>query len=154
MSGSGEEMNWQLAHDSLTFSKPETCNALTHPEGEENYQISCYEDFVQAKHPKLEGETEEQAKERCESIYSMRAKFAAAGGAGSKFRSLQEKMLKALNLPKGAREELGIIDECMEPVEEEPPTFKQAEEGSDDEETVAERARQLAEKKMRYKLFN
>ena len=54
----------------------------------------------------------------------MRSKFAAPGGAGSKFRSLQEKMLKALNLPKGAREELGITDDCMEPVEEEPQTFK------------------------------
>jgi hypothetical protein len=63
-------------------------------------------------------------KERCDSIYIMRSKFAAPGGAGSKFRSLQEKMLKALNLPKGAREELGITDDCMEPVEEEPQTFK------------------------------
>jgi hypothetical protein len=59
MSGSGEEVNWQMAHDSLTFSKPETPNTLTHPEGDEEYKIRCYEDFVQAKNPKREDETED-----------------------------------------------------------------------------------------------
>ena len=48
-----------MAHDSLTFSKPETPNTLTHPEGDEEYQIRCYEDFVQAKNPKREDETED-----------------------------------------------------------------------------------------------
>ena len=68
--------------------KPEAPNALTHPDDEEEYTISCYEDFVQAKHPKSDDLTDEQKQERNESILSMRSKFAAAGGAGSKFRSL------------------------------------------------------------------
>ena len=32
--------------------------------------------------------------------------FAKPGGAGQKFKNQQEKMFKALNLPKGAKEEL------------------------------------------------
>jgi len=43
----------------LTFSKPENPNALTHPEGDEEYSICCYEDFVQAKNPKSEEMTAE-----------------------------------------------------------------------------------------------
>jgi hypothetical protein len=71
----------------LTFSKPENPNALSHPEGDEEYSICCYEDFVQAKNPKSEEMTAEKIQERDETIFTMRSKFAAAGGAGSKFRS-------------------------------------------------------------------
>jgi hypothetical protein len=60
-------------------------------------------------------------------------------------------MLKSLNLPKGAREELGMTGDCMEPVEEE--DQKKNGEDSDDEATIAARASDLADKKMRYKLF-
>ena len=63
----------------------------------------------------------------------MRVKFAAQGGAGSKFRSQQEKLIKTLTLPKGAKEELGITgDEGMPPAEESK-TEQQREEEEDDE---------------------
>lgn len=38
----------------------------------------------------------------------LQAQFARPGGPGAKFKNQLEKMIKALTLPKGAREELGI----------------------------------------------
>lgn len=41
----------------------------------------------------------------------MQSNFAKAGGPGAKFKNQQEKILKTLTLPKGAKEELGITGE-------------------------------------------
>jgi hypothetical protein len=38
----------------------------------------------------------------------MYVKFTLPGGPGSKFKSTYEKMMKNLQLPKGAKEELGL----------------------------------------------
>jgi len=43
--------------------------------------------------------------------------FARPGGPGAKFKNQQEKMFKALSLPKGAREELGIGEDGSMPQE-------------------------------------
>ena len=45
--------------------------------------------------------------------------FARPGGPGAKFKNQLEKMFKALTLPKGAREELGIGEDGTMPEEEE-----------------------------------
>ena len=43
--------------------------------------------------------------------------FAKPGGPGTKFKNAQDKMFKALSLPKGAREELGIGEDGTMPPE-------------------------------------
>jgi hypothetical protein len=53
--------------------------------------------------------------------------FAKAGGAGAKFKNLQEKMLKALNLPKGAKEELNYPHELIEKIQNGAPLFEEEE---------------------------
>jgi len=39
--------------------------------------------------------------------------FAKQGGAGAKFKAHVEKLTKCLNLPKGAREDLGMGEEGL-----------------------------------------
>jgi len=46
------------------------------------------------------------------------SQFAKPGGPGAKFKNTLEKMLKALTLPKGAREELGIGEDMIMHVED------------------------------------
>ena len=41
----------------------------------------------------------------------LQTEFAKPGGPGAKFKNQQEKLLKTLSLPKGAKEELGITGE-------------------------------------------
>ena len=41
----------------------------------------------------------------------LQSSFAKPGGPGAKFKNQQEKLLKTLTLPKGAKEELGITGE-------------------------------------------
>lgn len=79
-----------------------------------------YEDFLQAKFQATENLSGAEATDLKTTLKEMRAKFAASGGLGSKFRFQQDKMLKQLLLPKGAREELGIVgDTGMEPPKQE-----------------------------------
>lgn len=90
MFGSGETATWQLAHDQLNFCKPEHVNSLPAlPEGTQpsDYTISTYEDFIQQKIPK-------DAADRADTIKGLRAKFAAQGGPGAKFRVPQDKLFK------------------------------------------------------------
>ena len=83
--------------------------------------------------------------------------FARPGGPGAKFKNQLEKMFKALSLPKGAREELGINDDGTMPNDED----EDEEEKKDNEEEddvdpakAAEQARLKFERKMNYKLYN
>lgn len=74
-------------------------------------------DYIDCHNPKLNSDAsgDEQA-ERNEMRKGLIAKFSQAGGLGSKFRNTHDKMLKQLSLPKGAKEELGIVgDNGMEP---------------------------------------
>jgi hypothetical protein len=59
----------------------------------------------------------------------MQANFAKPGNPGAKFKNQLEKIIKCINLPKAARDELGIGDDGLMPPE---PEGKAA--GSEDEE--------------------
>ena len=82
--------------------------------------------------------------------------FARPGGPGAKFKNQLEKMFKALTLPKGAREELGIAEDGTMPAEEDEEEEKgEGEEEEDiDPAKAAEQARLKAERKMNNTLFN
>ena len=67
----------------------------------EPVQLKSYMEWLYESYPLSEN------KEQNSAIHVDRIlSFARPGGAGAKFKNLQEKMLKALNLPKGAKEEL------------------------------------------------
>ena len=128
----------------MTFNKPEAANAVPAlPEGVtiDDCKICCYDEFLLEKVPK-------GTPDRDETLKTMRSKFAAAGGPGAKFRVQQDKLFKQLLLPKGAREELGIVGDAMEPPGEDDHV-----DSDDDEEK--QKARQAArhDKEMTYKLF-
>lgn len=79
-----------MAHDQLSFVKPVLANALPAlPEGTttDDYQLCTYDEFLNEKISKDD-------KDRDETLKTMRAKFAAAGGPGAKFRVPQDKLFK------------------------------------------------------------
>lgn len=124
------------------------------PEADGDFTVCSYEDFLCKQHPRNKEASDEEKKEYNTKMAVLRAKFAAAGGAGSKFRSTQDKMLKSLSLPKGAREELGIQgDGGMPPLAEEPKKNEDAED-SDTDDMIAEKARLRREAVMLHRLFN
>lgn len=53
-----------------------------------------------------------------EARYKLISQFARPGGPGAKFKNQLEKMFKALTLPKGAREELGIGEDGSMPADD------------------------------------
>ena len=75
----------------------------------------CYNDYLDQIHPrqKLEDGTYDPAIEEKRS--KLQQSFARPGGPGAKFKNTLEKMFKALTLPKGAREELGIAEDGTMP---------------------------------------
>ena len=83
----------------------------------------------------------------------MIARFAQAGGLGSKFKNTSEKLLKNLALPKGAKEELGIVgDNGMEPEQEQNQTAQDPDH-SEDEDTRRENERKAFDKRMLRELY-
>jgi hypothetical protein len=142
---------WELAHDQLTFSEPESCNMLASlpalEEGQES-KIATYQDWMDAQFPSLAGSaTDEERAERDELRRSMQMKFAQPGGQGTKFKNTFEKMCKAVLLPKGAKDELGITGDQMDPAEPEPADEDRPEgEESEDEAAADERRRKIFEK--------
>jgi len=60
--------------------------------------------------------------------------FARPGGPGAKFKNTQEKMLKALNLPKGAKEELNYSAEIVEKIQKGEPLWEEPNEGHEEDE--------------------
>lgn len=89
----------------------------------------------------------------------MQAAFARPGGPGAKFKNQQEKLLKTLGLPKGAKEELGISGEdgtlkVEESEQEEEKKDKDGEESEElDPKAKAELEAKKYEKKMNAILF-
>ena len=60
------ETHWNLVHDQLTFTKPENPSMLANiPEGENEDNITTYQEFIDTKHPrqKLEDGTYDPAVE-------------------------------------------------------------------------------------------
>lgn len=93
---------------------------------------------------------------RRETRKDLQQRFARPGGPGAKFKNQFDKMQKALTLPKGAREELGIGEDgtLVYEEEEEEEQKKPTEEDDDvDPVKVAEQARLKAERKMNAALF-
>ena len=126
------ETFWHLVHDQLTYDKPEHPNHLNNvPEGEEEGVIMCYQDYLNEILPrqKLEDGTYEPTIEEKRS--KLQQSFARPGGPGAKFKNTLEKMIKALTLPKGAREELGISEDGTMPEFEDD---QEEQKGEDDQE--------------------
>lgn len=87
----------------------------------------------------------------------MQKKFAAPGGQGAKFKNTYEKMIKSLNLPKGAKDELGITGEQgMAPEDAEATEVAKNEDPdqSEDDAVVEERRRKIFEKQMLRELYS
>lgn len=134
---------WELAHDQLTFSKPDSLNLLANLPSTDakDVQIATYMDYIDAAYPNLVGtESSEEKAEREEIRKKLRIKFSQPGGAGSKFKNTYEKIIKQLALPKGAKDELGISGENgMEPEMEIPASKGQDGDQSEDEDKKKER---------------
>jgi len=79
--------------------------------------------------------------------------FAKPGGVGQKFKNTQEKMFKALNLPKGAKEELNYPPDVAEkvlnglPLWDETVATQDVDEDAeiDDEQRAKDKANQLTD---------
>lgn len=61
----------------------------------------------------------------------LQANFAKPGNPGAKFKNALEKIIKCINLPKAARDELGIGDDGMMPAEPEAKAANSEEEDLD-----------------------
>ena len=85
--------NWQLAHDALSWAKPEVAG-----DGDQ-FKLKTYEEYLNETYPLNVGDhVEANAKTQKERTLA----FAMAGGPGQKFKKTQEKMLACLELPKAA----------------------------------------------------
>jgi len=103
--------NWHLAFDQLSWDKP--ANAPIDKETGSAIDLRSYDDYLNEAFPIMEGGNIVQNK----NIHIDRLlSFARPGGPAAKFKNIQEKMLKALNLPKGAKEELNYAIELIEKI--------------------------------------
>ena len=101
---------WTVVHDQLSWSRP---TIVTSSEIENVDELVDYWTYLHEAYP-IEGDKAEQNK----AIIDDRVlSFAEKGALGGKFKSARERMLKALNLPKGAKEELNyppsVVDKVM-----------------------------------------
>lgn len=148
---------WELVHDQLSYCKPETPNLLANLAATDaETKIVSYREYIDTAFQPLVGAESETDKAEREDVRSkMQSKFAQPGGAGSKFKNTQEKILKNLALPKGAKDELGIQgDNGMEPLTEQEEVQKQADEEEEDEDAKKERLRKQFEKEMHRELYS
>ena len=94
----------------MTFTRPEHPSMLANlPEGEASDEVISYQDYLEQCYPR--GDDGQRSDEANQNIAALQAAFAKPGSPGSKFKNQQEKLLKTLGLPKGAKEELGISGE-------------------------------------------
>lgn len=151
--------SWELAHDQLTFSKPDSANLLANlPACEtEDWSLATFMDYIDAAFPALADDKSEADRAERESVRSnLRSKFSQPGGQGSKFKNTSEKLIKNLALPKGAKDELGIQGENgMEAEADEAEHQEAVEEDNDENEDVKrENARKAHDKRMLRELFS
>lgn len=151
--------SWELAHDQLTFSKPDSANLLANlPACEtEDWSLATFMDYIDAAFPVLADDKPEADRAERESVRSnLRSKFSQPGGQGSKFKNTAEKLIKNLALPKGAKDELGIQGENgMEAEADEAEQQEAVEEDNDENEDVKrENARKAHDKRMLRELFS
>lgn len=98
--------NWHLAYDQLAWNKPEYVQVKDKETGElVQVAVVRYWDFLQEHYP-LDDKDAAVAEHNKQIQIDRILSFAKPGGLAAKFKNSQEKMLKALTLPKGAKEEL------------------------------------------------
>ena len=95
-------------------------------------ELVSYMDYLTEHYPTKDSEQNKAIHD--DRIHS----FARQGGPGAKFKNTQEKMLKALSLPKGAKEELNYPPEVADKILKGEPLFEEKPEGADDEGSDAE----------------
>lgn len=86
---------------------------MTSPEVESVEELVDYASYLREVYPAGDAETSAKHQRiREDRVLS----FAEKGAPGGKFRSTRERMLKALNLPKGAKEELNYPPSVVDKV--------------------------------------
>ena len=104
--------NWHLAYDQLSWRKPEYVQVKDKETGElVTVDVISYKEFLDQYYPSKE--SEQNAAIQLDRLSS----FARPGGLGSKFKNTYEKMQRALNLPKGAKEELNYGPDLAEKIQ-------------------------------------
>ena len=123
------------------------------PDGEDETNIVPYMEYIDSMHPR-KNEDGSANPDVVEVRHNLMMNFAKPGGAGAKFKNTNEKMLKALTLPKGAREDLGIDEFGNFPsgdADDLNPVVNEDEE--EDPAKVAEMTRIKADRKLNEALF-
>lgn len=117
---------WQLIHDQLSWTRP---TLLTSPEIESPEELVDYWTYLREAYPDGEGKTSDTNKRiREDRILS----FAEKGAVGGKFRNTRERMMKALNLPKGAKEELNYPPSIVDKINKGEPLWDEEHEGDEE----------------------
>ena len=116
---------WSLVHDQLSWSRP---TVVTSQEVESVDELVDYWSYLHEVYPDGGANAEQNRKIREDRVQG----FAEKGALGGKFRSTRERMLKALNLPKGAKEELNYAPSIVDKVMNGLPLWDEAEEKNDD----------------------
>lgn len=125
--------NWHLAYDQLSWRKPEYVQAKDKETGElVTIDVISYYDYLKEYYPDEGENCENNAAIRLDRMSS----FARPGGLGAKFKNTFEKMLKALNLPKGAKDELDYPPEIHDKLVRGEPLWSEqkAKEADEDED--------------------
>jgi len=127
--------NWALLHDQLAWTKPDISllkEKDRETESGDPVELVSYMDYLNEAYPLDRGNAEQNQAIITDRLLS----FARAGGLASKFKNISEKMLKALNLPKGAKEELNYPPELVEKIQKGEPLWddKKKQAGEDEDE--------------------
>ena len=136
INSSTKDYEWSLAHDQLSSTKP---SVLSHfdslPATNFDFVVATYYDYIDAKLPLRESYSETEMKERKATRALMTLQFVSKEGLGSKFKGTYDRLMKALALPKGAKEELGIVgDHGMDALGESERSIHQNQDEQQDEE--------------------
>jgi len=134
--------HWSLGHDQLSWTRP----ILPTADGSDEAPVlTSYNDYLVETYPTKGHANAEQNKAI---IQDRLHSFARPGGPGSKFKNTQEKMLKALTLPKGAKEELNFSMEIQDKILNGLPLWEEEEapkEGEEEEEQDGKKEKKLTD---------
>lgn len=144
-----------MVHDQLSWTKPELSQLKEQNQRDEDgnaVELVSYLEYLNSAFPTNEGEQGQNEA----IIYDRLLSFARPGGLGAKFKNTYEKMLKALQLPKGAKEELDFPPEIAEKILKGEPLWEEEEkvEAEEEEEEEEENSNKLSlEQKMKMTMF-
>ena len=100
-----------------------------------------YVDYLRSKYPKDGENKEENAAKRIELI----SKFTEEGQPGEKLQVLHDKLLRLMELPDNAKNELGLPEDLVQKVREGLPLWETPVPGSDDGQSGADEDEDLDE---------